>query len=65
MLEAESGTDVVSSELQQQSWAYSEAVVYSLGSHARSKELDFLWVPSNLRYSMSLESSKASQLPKH
>lgn len=64
MLETESGTDVVS-ELQQQSWAYSEAVVYALGSHARSKELDFLQVPSNLRYSVSLESSKASQIPKH
>lgn len=39
MLEAESDADVVS-EFLQQSWAYSEAVSYALGSHARSKELD-------------------------
>lgn len=39
MLETESDTDVVS-ELQQHSWAYSEAALYALSSHARSKELD-------------------------
>lgn len=39
MLETESDTAVVS-ELQQQSWAYSESVFYALGSHGRSQELD-------------------------